>query len=329
MDLPTNMLEGLEKTPVDSRSTLAIGEVNYKLTFLGRFIYKGIKYYVHSCSCGMWLKLLNKPSLVKLGTYTRCNECKKEFYREIKYKECRDLILTGFETPSGGILTLESIPEKPLKKNKYVLNCSVCSLDKELWPSGSIVSTVSQLTRNVIPCGCSDSVKWTREQHEVRIKRKCSNVGFSFLGFTGKWKGNCTKIKLYNSVTDNTWSSCTIANFYRGKGDPSIGCYNENLKGYYYLSIWNNFIKCGITNKQPKTRLQDQASRSKLKGVLHFVYENDDGGFIRKLEASVLRAFHHEIVTKDVFPDGYTETFHKYDLENIIQHANAYCSSKL
>lgn len=303
-----------------------IGEVNNALTLIGRVCIDNTGKYLYRCSCEGYYKAIKAHSQVVAGKFKRCNSCKVKYMQELRFNLFKEKFKKLYSTNKGATLTPIRWVGERLKSKKIIYNCSICSKDSELWPDGSISSSTNKMESGRIPCGCSDSVKWTREQHEVRIKRRCYKVGFSFLGFTGKWKGNCTKIKLYNSATGNTWSSCTIANLYTGRGDPSIGCYNENLKGYFYISIWPTFIKCGITNKLPKTRLSNQAGRSKLEGVLHFTYENEDGGFVRQLETSVLRSFDREVVTKEVFPDGYTETFHKEDLDDILCHVKEYCS---
>lgn len=102
-----------------------------------------------------------------------------------------------------------------------VVHCEVCSKDKELFPE--ITSHVSVIEKGCSPCACNKNYKWNKNQHVVRVKRLCELLGYIFEGFEdGIFKGNNTKLKLYNPVSGNRWSSCTIDNFHRGRKDPSL-----------------------------------------------------------------------------------------------------------
>ena len=52
------------------------------------------------------------------------------------------------------------------------------------------------LTAGGVPCGCSSTPKWNKNQQEVRIKRECSKRGYEFLGFIGEYKTQDSKIRL-------------------------------------------------------------------------------------------------------------------------------------
>ncbi|UZV41179.1 putative homing endonuclease [Vibrio phage vB_VpaM_R16F] len=113
---------------------------------------------------------------------------------------------------------VDSIKEKG-KARKFILECSVCSEDKKLWPYGSITSVKSRLMEGKVPCGCSKIPKWSQSQYETLVNRKCAERGYQFLGF-GDWKGAYTHIKLHNPKNGNTWRS-DINNFLNGgKGCP-------------------------------------------------------------------------------------------------------------
>ena len=47
-----------------------------------------------------------------------------------------------------------------------------------------------------MPCGCGRSARWSQEQCTVRCSRRAKELGYTFLGFIGEWKGAYTKIKM-------------------------------------------------------------------------------------------------------------------------------------
>jgi hypothetical protein len=101
-----------------------------------------------------------------------------------------------------------------------ILSCSVCDKDEELWPTGSIRSRYNQLSDGKIPCGCAVTLRWTEDQYKVRVQRECEKRGYIFYGWIGNFKGNTTKLSLYNPVTKNSWQTTCIGNLFQGRGDP-------------------------------------------------------------------------------------------------------------
>lgn len=81
-------------------------------------------------------------------------------------------------------------------KKYYILSCSKCSQDSGLFGDGIFKSLKGNLMKGRVPCGCSKSIKWDREQYHVLCSRKASDIGCVFLGFVGVWKAQNTKIKM-------------------------------------------------------------------------------------------------------------------------------------
>lgn len=77
----------------------------------------------------------------------------------------------------------------------YVVFCSACAKDKELFGEG-FFKTKRQDVKFGVPCGCSNIPKWKKEQYEVLLKRKAPEKGLTYLGMAGEYKGVHTKIKL-------------------------------------------------------------------------------------------------------------------------------------
>lgn len=103
---------------------------------------------------------------------------------------------------------------------KYYVNCSMCSKDRDLFPEYSIQISKANLLKGSIPCGCSVSHKYEEWQYEILVKRKCKEKGYKFIGWSGEWLGKNTNITLYNSETDNVWSTAKIYTLLRGDSDP-------------------------------------------------------------------------------------------------------------
>lgn len=109
------------------------------------------------------------------------------------------------------------------RTNKYyVLKCSKCSQDTELFGEGYFKSLKGDLVGGGVPCGCSKKPRWSKEQYSVLCKRKASELGYTFLGFAGEWKGQNTKIKM-SCEKHGEWSSGAIRLLISlGRGCP--GC---------------------------------------------------------------------------------------------------------
>lgn len=104
----------------------------------------------------------------------------------------------------------------------FILTCSVCSKDTELWPYGSITSYKSGLKRGDCPCGCGKHPYWTRDQWVIRIKRECAIHNYKFNGFV-EFKGVFSKLCLENLLTGHKWDTTKANDFFNGHGDPIEG----------------------------------------------------------------------------------------------------------
>jgi len=83
----------------------------------------------------------------------------------------------------------------------YILKCSKCSEDPELFGEGYFRSFKFSLYPNnirkaTLPCGCGSFTKWTEEQYAVLCKRKAERFGISFLGWASEFCGGKTRVLL-------------------------------------------------------------------------------------------------------------------------------------
>ena len=102
----------------------------------------------------------------------------------------------------------------------YILTCSACSQDPELFGEGYFKSTKGSLVGGSLPCGCSKKPEWSKDQYAVLCSRKAKELGYTFVGFTGEWKGVYTKVKML-CEKHGEWGSGIIHNLISaGNGCP-------------------------------------------------------------------------------------------------------------
>lgn len=95
------------------------------------------------------------------------------------------------------------------RKQYYRVVCNICKEDTELFPTGYFITTKERLLNGNIPCGCSKSYRWNKDQYLIRIKRSIKNI--IVIGYTEKFKGNVTKVKCRCEVCGYTWETQVAA----------------------------------------------------------------------------------------------------------------------
>lgn len=78
----------------------------------------------------------------------------------------------------------------------YVIECSVCKCDKDIFSNGIFKSAKGNLLAGGLPCGCAISPRWTPSQYTTLCTRKALKLGIVFKSFVGVWKGINTRISL-------------------------------------------------------------------------------------------------------------------------------------
>lgn len=181
-----------------------------------------------------------------------------------------DFIGTTFPTPKGGVLTVVSWSgERSGYIKRYTVECSTCSIDKELFPE-DFKSVKGHLVKGAVPCGCAKIPKWNEEQHKVRVQRECAERGYAFHGWVGEFKGNKTKLDLENLKTGNRWGSTNICNFMQGQGDPKERLLKIKESNTVDDSVHiKAFIKAGFTEDHVFTR-----NTERVTGKGKYIYWN-------------------------------------------------------
>lgn len=286
---------------------------------MGRFVYKAFEKHPYTTRAGTegffyWDGKSKKKEDVKLLTIF-CPECAKspnirirEAHNAGLFKMCissphKDLpcgcssraerigtklgidlfINESFTTEEGSTITLGPKFRTESGDTRRYYTCSVCSLDSELFPD-QLHEASRRLRQHKTNCGCSKVPKWTKEQNQVRCKRKCKENGYYFLSFAEDYKGYLTKCTI-NCPLHGEYSTCSIDNLLRGRKCPHCAQLLRNNKlgdhnGYYpervdekdYLYVLDTFtsIKVGrsFDIKSRLRGIKSDASLSKNPEVL-------------------------------------------------------------
>lgn len=95
---------------------------------------------------------------------------------------------------------------------KYLVRCSICCQDEELFGDGVFADTKYHLLSGRTPCGCSRITFWTEDQYKILCRRACDSLGNTFIGWEGEFKG-CAKTKVIQECKNHgVWNTGTINN---------------------------------------------------------------------------------------------------------------------
>ena len=97
----------------------------------------------------------------------------------------------------------------------YVVHCSICSKDQELFGGYEFSTTKGRLFRGDMPCGCGFHHRWTEDQYLVRCKRKAKELGHEVVGFAEQYKGNKTKLHM-RCPAHGDWYTTSVFNLLTG-----------------------------------------------------------------------------------------------------------------
>lgn len=105
----------------------------------------------------------------------------------------------------------------------YILQCSKCSQDSELFGEGIFISLKSSLIEGQLPCGCARKTNWSLAQYEVLCRRAANSLGFTFNGFEGEWRKGLTKVSM-TCPEHGEWTTTSVTSLISGgRGCPKCG----------------------------------------------------------------------------------------------------------
>lgn len=90
-------------------------------------------------------------------------------------------------------LTIVGWSGKQGTTKRYLVKCHICSEDSDLFGEGYFRIIKSEINKGTLPCGCSKIPKWSKDQHLILCQRKAKELGVTFRGFVGEFKGAKTR----------------------------------------------------------------------------------------------------------------------------------------
>lgn len=90
----------------------------------------------------------------------------------------------------------------------YVIRCSVCAKDPEMYGDGLFTATKGRLVKGQKCCACAVSFKYSQNQHLILLNRHLSVAGYSIVSI-GAWK--CSKTRIEFSCENGHTKNRTLA----------------------------------------------------------------------------------------------------------------------
>jgi hypothetical protein len=238
---------------------------------------------------------------------------------------------------------------KPIPKHKHSTKeifvdvyCEDCAQDeysKNNVGGGWFRVNISGLKAGSIPCRCSSSHRFNRKQREYQINKILMIEGGKFIG----WKNDSGQVRCnskFSYMCKNGHLDIKGVDSFVNTGTRCRYCaesksFDYNAPSKLYIANFYNeeysFIKVGITNGKPQTRLDNQQSKSKI--LLEYsiidVFEFKTGQLAWELERKIKRSFNRGYISKNLFRDGFTETFDVKYLDEILCTAKQFIDSLL
>lgn len=130
----------------------------------------------------------------------------------MKYSDFEDLKLDDLVSATKGNLEVIGWSRRYSLKNikLYVVRCSVCAKDTELFGDGLFEINKANFEAGRIPCGCSRGYKYSEEQAVLRIKRVMQGKPYLLKGFVGGYKDSSSQV-IFECEKHGQWSRRTVA----------------------------------------------------------------------------------------------------------------------
>lgn len=302
------------------------------------YMYEIVKTFeVHCSICSLDKELFSEPFISKRGNLEqgkspcgcsvqfKFSDAQKQIKKERLLKDLSyHMIGSEKPTPKGGSLKIISMFDIVGKTRYYNVECSICSLDKELFPDYFKVNETSY--KNKISCACSPHYKYSQKQFEILIHRNAKDKNFEILNILTK-EGQKSKIEFKCNYCSHIHISDATKLLYRER--TCIGCfgggYVQNSPGILYVVKWSNpegreWGKIGITNNHLKSRLTNQRSNTNNNYEVIEIHEFNDGRIPLLMETEIKRNILKNkecSITKEIMPDGFSECFELVYMDEI------------
>lgn len=138
-----------------------------------------------------------------------------------------------FTTRKNAVITVIGRSEK--HERKYVVHCSLCSQDTELFQE-PLEMERTHLRSGRVPCGCSLSPKYKEHHYLVLCKREAARHNLVFKGFSEPFHGRTTEVKLYCEKHNNSFTD-TIRGLLRRDKKKCSFCHQEHTNRFVDTSF--------------------------------------------------------------------------------------------
>lgn len=161
------------------------------------------------------------------------------------------------------------------------VECSECSKDTELFPSGYFIIRQDHFKNGIKPCGCGKNVRWIDDQFLIKVQRIGEKKQFIVHGFAEDFHGANTKINCECLIDGNKWTP-TINNVINNDHGcvKCAGKYNqteqEALEKCKKICDEMNYEVVGFSDgyKNAKSKFKYKCSKHNIQSVVYNNFVN-------------------------------------------------------
>jgi len=247
-----------------------------------------------------------------------CLECKNELTskRQSKplEKSLKDFALRG-SYPEGTTFTR-------ISKDLWSITCPACSADSysAAGCKSEFTAYVSDILNGALSCRCNKTCYRRDEKETVVFLEQTmeeEGLGYKFGGFVDGFK--TVKSEFYLLCPNGHKHIISVSGF--SNGNRCYECFNKNQTLAYIHTIKDNkfpiAVKYGIESLKGR-RLTQQQSKTSLNVETYGYWSFTSNEVCRSAERAVKKAVGTRYLTKQEYPDGYTETARVSDIHRII-----------
>lgn len=176
---------------------------------------------------------------------------------------------SGFIYGELNQLTVLGFIRKDKYKKKYIVSCSICCKDAEIYNSGVFSIDSAALALGTAPCGCAQKVHYSEDQYTILCKRKADELGYEFRGWVGDYNKVFTYLRLY-CPKHGEWTTTQISTLL----SYSAGCLNcgmsrqKRARAPTLEQIVDKIFSTGKFHEDTKFSRSDRLTRAGLRQFL-------------------------------------------------------------
>ena len=200
--------------------------------------------------------------------------------------------------------------------------CPVCSNDEYVKVglcSGVFTAYISTLKQGQVPCRCTTNYRYTKEQWEYRLTKKCRENGHEFKGWKGvKWGA----IHKFIYICPHHGEQTITPKKYISQGQGCPECKGKNQQKCYINLVEDNnntplALKIGIA-KDPDVRIIGQNNKNLFQMSQMSVYEFPTVQDCKDAEKACLTELKCGILNERELKDGHTETTSILNYDKVV-----------